>query len=55
MHVAVEEEHPYVENHPDESIAQRLSRLEIFLGRLHHRSQRAFDELVKTNQKRSLR
>ena len=28
------------------SITERLSRLDIFIGRLHDRSQRAFDELV---------
>jgi hypothetical protein len=45
----MEEEHVCMDDHSKESIAERLSKLDVFLGRLHDRSQRAFDELVKTN------
>lgn len=54
-HVVAGDEHSYAENKPSESIAERLSRLDIFLGHLHNRSQRAFNELVKTNLSAPLR
>jgi len=55
MYVVMKEEHVRVEYHSAESIAERLSRLDVFIGCLHDRSQSAFDELVKTNPKRPLR